>query len=225
MIHNGFDDVKFEDMYDFTLTERGIIQRALRTKLYRKDESTEVRLEKWNVMLAELSEHYGIPTVRLDINTDGDEPGADYDPGSNLIVAQRFSLVSVLCAFGAALIHNNKMEGAYTGLPFMDPRPMGFCLSFFKQAAPIMFQTAKENGRLMGTDALYTDGGKISEEEARRRAAGPNLAELFGQILGQQQPGAQATQDEEPHEGTPDIQMPDIDPENLKDRGNGLGED
>jgi hypothetical protein len=142
-----------EDHVKFSDDEIAIVKTALKTKLFKKEEPREVRTGKFQVMLTELSEKFGVPEVRLEM-LDGDEMGSNYDRDANKILAMRYSLVSILCAFGAAVLVNRGV-----GL-----EPLAFGLSAFKQAAPRMFEEAKTNGRLEGTLVPYTDGGRIKPQ-------------------------------------------------------------
>lgn len=195
-----------EDAVRFSEDEIAIVKTALKTKLYRRDEPRELRVGKWQVMLTALSEKFGVPEVRLEIQ-DGDRIGAWFQPEANKIVAERYSLVSILMAFSNALFfHKNQginLEDENVQLNY-SVDALAFGLSAFKQAAPIMFETAKNAGRLCGTSVPYTDGGRIQP----------------GDLLG----GDSDDDVDDEHDDVPPMR-PDIDPENRPDRGNGRGED
>jgi hypothetical protein len=196
-----------ETCVGFDEDEVAVVKKALATKLYLKSEDLEVRKQKWQVLLTDLSEKFGVPEVQLHIVEEGhkysDRAGfGRYDPDMNTLVTnKRFSLTTLLSRFAVALRVAKGEELAWLN-------PSKFALSLFKAAAPEMFNLAKTSGRLMGTDQLFTDGGKISREDAERRA-------------GMREP--EEYTDDEPEGAEGDV-GPDVDPEN-RDRGNGPGED
>ena len=202
-----------ETCVGFEEEEVAVVQKALQTKLYLKGEDLEVRTQKWQVLLTDLSEKFGIPEIQLHI-VDADHKASDspgwgrYDPDTNtLITNKRFSLTTMLSHFGVALVVAKREELSWLV-------PSKFALSLFKASAPEMFTLAKTSGRLKGTDQLFTDGGKISREEAERRA-GMRQPEEFTDNEGEGEPGSS---------GPSGPSGPDTDPEN-RDRGNGPGED
>ena len=95
--------------------------------------------------------------------------------------------------------------------------PLAFGLSAFKQAAPRMFETAKNAGRLVGTSVEYTDNGRITAET--RAADGDDDS---GDSLDDDDITEDASS---PLPPSAPRQVADVDPENRVDRGHGLGED
>lgn len=153
-----------QDRIQFTDAEVAIVKKALKTKLFKKDEEFTARVAKFQVMLNELAAEFGItaPTLTphpmmVAIGMPGFQVGTDAQ-GAHHIVIGRLSLTSILDGFYCVL-HSNT-----------DPTPpeeesvLAFGLSMFKQAAPNMFELARTSGRLMGTDVKYTDGGRIPQE-------------------------------------------------------------
>ncbi len=142
-----------QDRIKFSEGEIAVIRKALHAKLFKHDEDDEIRTAKYQVMLEELAELFSIPAPKLE-NGPGDEPGYTFDADTNSIVVQRYSLVSILDGFANAFqfhTENGEVSGEFI---------LSFGLSAFKQAAPTMFETARQAGRLMGVDVLYTDGGR-----------------------------------------------------------------
>ena len=152
-----------ENAISFADDEIAIVKRALKTKLYRRDESREVRQTKFQTMLTALSEKFGIPEVRLEM-VDGDWIGWTYQPEANKILAARYSLVSILDGFAEALLFAKNQGLAPGETPRLAFNPLAFGLSAFKQAAPRMFEEAKFSGRLVATNVPYTDGGRLQSE-------------------------------------------------------------
>lgn len=189
----------FDQHVTFAEDEIVIVKTALKTKLYRQEESEEVRVGKFQVMLTALSEKFGIPEVRF-VKTGGNMIGAGYDPETNRITADRYSLVSIIMAFGVALMFHKNQNLADGAEPLrLDPLCFGLCA--FKQAAPQMFETARAAGRMViPGGAPYTGDGDVD---------GPDDDDSV---------------DTDGDDDTPPMR-PDIDPENRPDRGNGRGED
>lgn len=152
-----------ENAISFADDEIVIVKRALKSKLYRRDENPEVRQAKFQTMLTALSEKFGIPEVRLEM-VDGNCVGWAYQPEANKILAARYSLVSVLDGFAEALLFAKNQGVAPGEAPRLAFNPLAFGLSAFKQAAPRMFEEAKFSGRLVGTNVPYTDGGRLQLE-------------------------------------------------------------
>jgi hypothetical protein len=139
-----------------------IVKRALKSKLFERSGGTfEERLPKFQKMLSELSEKFNIPEPKIvapEQLRQANIPGFQYEPGENIIVVGRLSLVSILDGFATALQfrqENGEVNGSFV---------IAFGLSAFKQAAPNMFETARSAGRLMYTDVAYTDGGRIQPQ-------------------------------------------------------------
>lgn len=191
-----------EETVKFAEDEIVIVKTALKTKLFRRDEPQEVRVGKFQVMLTALSDKFGIPEVRFE-RLEGDDIGAHFEPEGNKIVAQRYSLVSILMAFAVALMFHKNQGLAEGAEPVLSVSPIGFGLSAFKQAAPVMFETAKNAGRLCCVSVPYTDGGRIQPDS---------------------DDGGDDGDDGDGDDDGPSMR-PDIDPENRIDRGNGPGED
>ena len=222
-----------ESMITFNDDEVLIVKTALKTKLFKADESKEVRTAKFQTMLAGLSEKFEVPEPKLVIVDGDDKPGADYKRDDNTIIAERFSLVSILAAFACAVLEakhgeelraqaNQMMEAMLTGRDFTPEvigfDPIAFGLSMFKQVAPRMFETAKAAGRLMGTSVDYTDNGKITEARRAAELAGENVSDDGHESIVEESNSPTQTD-------TLPRQAPDLDPENRVDRGSGLGED
>jgi hypothetical protein len=216
----------------FSDVEIAIVKKALHTKLFRRSlESLEVRLPKFQTLVSELSEVFGIPEVRLTTGPVREVGYAKFKAESNTIETEQFlSLVTTLFGFALAL-HHHKPEMAPNILEMLSGvsqagklMPLAFALSAYKQAAPRMFEDAKLRGRLVGTTTPYTDDGRLP-------ASNP--------INGGDEPATGTGEDSAPEGATTDLpapqsrriqhpqtgQQPDIDPENSLDRGNGRGED
>jgi hypothetical protein len=224
-----------ENAVDFTDAEVAVVKKALHTKLFRRGiDSPAERLAKFQLMVTELSELFGIPQVRLATGPEREPGFVAFNPEANTLMTEAYlSLVTTLFGFGLALtFHKPELRGEYDmendrvvrpGL-----HPMAFALALYKQAAPRMFEEAKSRGRLCGTSVEYTDDGRLTAE--RRAAAEAADAEPNLDDTGE---------DSAPEGGTTDLpapaprriqpprraQRPDVDPENRADRGNGLGED
>lgn len=152
-----------EHAISFDEDEIAIVKRALKSKLYRREEPLELRESKFQAMLTALSDKFGIPEVRLEM-VNGDWVGWQYLPEANKVVASRFSLVSILDGFAQALLWH-KNQGLAEGQPPRLAFPvLAFGLSAFRQAAPEMFSEAKRSGRLIATSVDYTDGGRLQNE-------------------------------------------------------------
>ena len=152
-----------ENAIAFTDEEIEIVKRALKSKLYRRDEPLEARLAKFQAMLTALSDSFQIPEVRLELS-DGDWIGWEYLPEANKVVVARFSLVSVLDGFAQALLFHKNQGLPPDATPRLAFPVLAFGLSAFKQAAPIMFDAAKMSGRLVATSVPFTDGGRLRPE-------------------------------------------------------------
>lgn len=214
----------------FSDAEIAIVKKALHTKLFRRSlENLEVRLPKFQALVTELSEAFGIPEVRLMTGPVREVGYAKFKAESNTIETEQFlSLVTVLFGFALALHHHKPelrpdlmemLSGVSQAGKLM---PLAFALSAYKQAAPMMFEDAKSRGRLVGTSTPYTDDGRLQANNA---------------LNGGEEPEQSTGEDSAPEGGTTDLpptprarriqplQRPDIDPENSLDRGNGRGED
>jgi len=220
-----------EDMITFSEGEIAVIKEALHTKLFRSAEPEAERVAKFQAMVTKLAEVFGIPEPTFHKDP-GDEPGGGrWNQEDNSIHVKRFSLTTTLTCIGVAVLFHKygeeiqaqqarAMAAMMAGEQFSETRvgfdPLAFGLSAFKQAAPRMFETAKNAGRLFGTSVEYTDNGRIPLE--RMRADEPESVD--GGVREDATPPAPST-------GTDTLpgQRPDIDPENRTDRGNGLGED
>jgi hypothetical protein len=219
-----------ENGVSFSDAEIAVVKKALHTKLFRRStESLEVRLPKFQTLITELSDVFGIPEVKVTTGPEREPGYAEYLPESNTIKTEKFlSLVTVLFGFAKALWHHKPelkpdlmammLEGVSQANKLS---PMAFALSAYKQAAPRMFEDAKARGRLMGVSTSYTDDGRIRPEASDDEEM-PNTGESEapeGGTIDLPQPG-QAPRLRRPSSG----QRPDVDPEN-RDRGNGRGED
>lgn len=228
-----------ENAVSFSDAEIAVVKKALHTKLFRRStESVEVRLPKFQALVTELSEVFNIPQVRLEVGPEREPGYAEFKSESNTIVTEKFlSLVTTLCGFAVALTYH-KPELRVNVLELMmgvEQRgklsPLAFALSAYKQAAPRMFEDAKGRGRLVGTSTPYTDDGRLPSNNPYNGGDAP--------------PEPSTGEDAAPEGATTDLppaprpaprriqpprrpasgQTPDVDPENLRDRGNGRGED
>ena len=203
-----------ENRVDFADDEIQIVKTALHTKLFRRDESVDERTAKFKALIDALATKFGLPQLTLEV-ADNEEAGwGTFDRNANkIIINRRFSLTTTLFCFGVALvIHKPEVQAAMVAGHY---NPMAFALSLFKQSAPRMFEQAKNAGRLAGTSVPYTDGGRMP---------------INGESMGVDDDDGDDVpptprQHPLPPPRTPPSQRPDIDPENRKDRGNGLGED
>jgi hypothetical protein len=134
-----------EDRYELEEQEIAAVKRALKTKLWDKDESKEARLPKFQKLVDELSEALGLePAPKLVLNAEmvnQDAVGAQEVVEEDKIYLGRLSLVSVINAVGR--MWRIKTEGDVNG-----HFSVGFGLAAFKQAAPRLFAAAKEDGKL-----------------------------------------------------------------------------
>lgn len=149
-----------ENRIAFDDAETVIVKTALKTKLFARAEPKEVRVAKFKVMLDALAVKFEVPQLEFAV-LDNDLPGfGGFKPDGNVItINTRFSLTTTLFAFGVALYyHKPTLHGTQENPSQFNP--WAFALSMFKQAAPVMFETAKNSGRLMGTNVPYTDGGR-----------------------------------------------------------------
>lgn len=210
-----------ENRIDFDAAELLIVKTALKTKLFNRAEPKEVRVAKFKTMLDALSTKFSVPQLEL-VVLDNDQPGfGGFNPeGNKVIINTRFSLTTTLYCFGCALYHHTP---ALQGTPEAPSHytPGGFSLSMFKQAAPRMFELAKNAGRLMGTNVPYTDGGRYP------------ISSVSEGVDDDVDGGDDTVTDDNHPTPPPPAPRPtprpapraDIDPENRRDRGNGLGED
>ena len=221
-----------ENTISFDAAEIGIVKVALKTKLFKRDESVEVRTAKFAALINALAEKFGVPQLALRVEEHEQAGFAKFDPETNTVVInRRFSLTNTLCAFGSAMMHHKpELVGEaptdMAGLvALMGPgrfNPMSFALSLFKQAAPIMFDSAKAAGRLTGTNVPYTDGGRMTAESSSEFLGNDDGEHDDDNVTDNNHPAPpQAPRAPRP---TPP-QSADVDPENRRDRGNGLGED
>jgi hypothetical protein len=181
-----------QDRIKFAEGEIEVIKKALKTKLFRADEDEEIRAAKYQAMLDDLAAQFSIPAPKLE-KVPGDEPGYTYDPDTNTIQVQRFSLVSILDGFANAFqFHTEHGEADGASGEFI----LSFGLSAFKQAAPAMFESARQAGRLMGVDVLYTDGGRRPANVLPRGLP----SSIVAMLLGGMQPGPAAAEQDEDQE-------------------------
>ncbi len=222
-----------ENMVHFTDAELAPVILALTTKLFRRTAETyEVRVAKFQTMITQLSEVFGIPEVRVAGVVDRRMGYAEFEPGGNTIATEKhLSLVTVLHGFAVAVIyHKPELQGTVNEETLERTgylRPDAFALSMFKQAAPQMFEEAKNRGRLYGTSVPYTDDGRLTQEGAEREAEAPHTGEDAppeGGTTDLPAPPPAQRPVQPPQRPLPPVQRPDIDPEN-RDRGNGRGED
>lgn len=122
-----------------------VVRGALKTKLWRGQPAE--RLEKLRALNSQLSEFYGVPACSVAVRNT--PVGPHYVPGSNAIVLDKVSLVSWAHEFAHHLLHCRRK-------PQQEIFPRAFSLSLFFQAAPRMFEAARQSGRL-----LYTDEGGV----------------------------------------------------------------
>ena len=126
-----------------------IVRAGLKTKLWRG--APGERLEKLRALNRQLSEFYGVPACEVSVRST--QMGPHYQPGANSIVLDKVSVVSYLHEFGHHLLHCRRK-------PQQEVFPRTFSLSLFYQAAPRMFEAARQSGRLLYTD----DGGAHAEQ-------------------------------------------------------------
>lgn len=227
-----------ENGVHFSDAEITVVKKALSTKLFRRSvDSHEVRLAKFQVMITELSGVFEIPEVKLDTGPERSPGYVHFKPESNTIMTEKFlSLVTTLFGFARAL-HHHKPElrpdfmQLLAGVSQRDKLdPLAFALSAYKQSAPAMFEEAKRRGRLSGTSVDYTDDGRITRECAAAHesedATGEDAPPEGGTTdLPPEPRSRRVTPPRRPTPPSSNGQRPDIDPENLRDRGNGRGED
>lgn len=195
--------------FTFSESELAAVRTALKTKLYDSSESTEVRQAKWKALLSALCTAFDIEVVGLEFEKggDADKPGyGTYCPDSKVItIGSRYSLVTLLHFFSIALLHAKQTDPEFVAMMqsagFQAGWEFGgaFSLSFFREAAPKMFEKAKLEGKLLIPEQMEAAG-----RQGERRPA---------------------PEDDERPEPRPGSTLPDIDPENRVDRGNGFGED
>ena len=216
-----------ENRIDFDAAEVVIVKTALKTKLFRRDEPKDVRVAKFKVMIDALATKFEVPQLEF-VVLDNDMPGfGGFNPeGNKIVINTRFSLTTTLYCFACALYHHKPaLQGTQEAPSHFTPG--GFALSMFKQAAPRMFENAKNAGRLMGTNVPYTDGGRYPISSVSEGV------DDDGDLDGGDDT---VTDDNHPTPPPPSPSTPpatprrpapraDIDPENRRDRGNGLGED
>ena len=118
-----------------------IVRQALRAKLFRG--SLRERVAKLLALNAALSAHYAVPLCRISIRNT--PHGPHYMPGRNQIVLDKISIVSYLHEFGHHILNAR-------GLPQNETYPRAFSLGLFYRAAPRMFETARQAGRLLYTE-------------------------------------------------------------------------
>ena len=222
-----------ENGVHFSDVEIAVVKKAIRTKLFHRSlETVEVRLPKFQALVSELSEVFGIPEVKLTTGPVRAVGYAKFNPESNTLeTEQHLSLVTVLFGFAVALTHHKPelrpdlmtmLTGQSQAGQLM---PLAFALSAYKQAAPRMFEDAKVRGRLVGTSSPYTDDGRLSANNASN--GGDEPATATGEDVVPEgattdlPPAPRSRRIQPPQTG----QRPDIDPENMLDRGNGRGED
>lgn len=221
-----------ENGVHFTDAELLPVQTALKTKLFKRTEdSQEAREAKFQVMYTALSEVFGIPEVKIStVQMPARCSGlAQFRPESNIVLTEKYlSLVTVLSGFARALAYHkpelapryNEETGERVSAGLT---PSNFSLSMFKEAAPEMFEAAKNNGRLGHTSVPYTDNGRLSSRTGEPIEHGEDTPE--GATTDLPTPPAPGAQTQTPPAPQPPAQRPDVDPENRSDRGNGLGED
>lgn len=222
-----------ENMVHFTDVELAPVVRALTTKLFRRSsESYEVRVVKFQAMFTALSEVFGIPEVKVVGVVERQMGYLDFEPGGNTVATEKhLSLVTCLHGFAMALLHHKpelraQIDPATFEQTAPGLRPDGFALSMFKQAAPQMFEEAKNRGRLYGTSVPYTDDGRLTQDgQVRGAEEAPSTGEDAAPegATTDLPPAPPAHRPVQPPQRPP-VQRPDIDPEN-RDRGNGRGED
>lgn len=115
-----------------------IVRQALRAKLYRG--SLRERAAKLLALNAALSAHYAVPLCRISVRNS--PRGPYYLPGRNQIVLDKVSLVSYLHEFAHHILHAR-------GLPQNESYPRAFSLGLFFRAAPRMFESARQAGRML----------------------------------------------------------------------------
>lgn len=125
-----------------------IVKTSLRTKLWRGSDAE--RLGKIRMLNAQLSAHYVVSVCTVDVRKT--DIGPHYQPGKDLIVLDKPSLVSYLHEFGHHILHSRS-------LPQNEAYPRSFSLGMFYRSAPRMFEQARVSGKL-----LYTEQGGTHAE-------------------------------------------------------------
>ena len=218
-----------ENTVSFSEAEVNVVKAALKTKLFVQTEPLEVRTAKFAALVTALAEAFGVPQLNLKVEAHQQPGYCGFDGETNsVLINQRFSLTNTLVGFAAAMVHHKpelmprptSMEEAGALMSAGHFNPMAFALSMFKEAAPRMFESAKMAGRLVGTNVEYTDGGRLTAE---RHAEQERIDdEGDDSVTDDNHPTPPPTQRPAPRAQNP---AADIDPENRRDRGNGLGED
>lgn len=126
---------------EFPAAAVDIVRQALRTKLYRGGPLE--RVAKLLALNVALSEHYSVPICKVSIRRT--LHGPHYLPGRDQIVLDKVSLVSFLHEFAHHVLHCRQ-------LPQNESYPRAFSLGLFFRAAPGMFETARQAGRLLFTE-------------------------------------------------------------------------
>lgn len=220
-----------ENTVSFSEAEVNVVKAALKTKLFVQTEPLEVRTAKFAALVTALAEAFGVPQLNLRVEAHQQPGYCGFDGETNsVLINQRFSLTNTLVSFALAMVHHKpelmprptSMEEAVALMGAGHFNPLAFALSMFKEAAPRMFESAKMAGRLVGTNVPYTDNGRLTAE---LRAEQERIDdEGDDSVTDDNHPTPPPTQRPAPRAPT-DRQLPDIDIENRRDRGNGLGED
>ena len=177
----------FDRKFTFTDAEIGAVRAGLKTGLYNSGEDLTVRQEKWRALVASLAEAFSLPPVSLEfeIGEKASQPGfGKYCPDSRTItLGTRFSLVTMLHFFTMAILHTKQEDPAFVamiqgaGFGSGEEIAAAFSLSLFREAAPAMYQKAKDDGKLVFfqqmeqlRNARPTEGGgnstSFEEDEA-----------------------------------------------------------
>jgi hypothetical protein len=182
----------FDRKFTFTDQEVGAVQAGLKTGLYNEGEDLVTRQAKWKALVTGLSSAFGIPEVGLEFHsggTAGETGYGSYCPDSKVItVGSRFSLVTLLHFFTVALLHAKQEDPVFVamiqgaGFGSGGEIAAAFALSLFREAAPIMYQKAKDGGKLMffqqmeaHRSAPQPDGRSTSFEEDEAPEVRPKI--------------------------------------------------
>lgn len=92
-------------------------------------------------LCAKLSELYGVPKPKVALRPSA-FMGPHYNSRQNRIVLTKPSLVSFLHEFAHHILHSH-------GKTQNEEFPRAFSLGLFKKIAPLMFEKAKSEGRLL----------------------------------------------------------------------------
>jgi hypothetical protein len=145
----------FENTISFSEAEVAVVKTALKTKLFVKTESVEIRAAKYKALVDGLCVAFGIAPLTLAVDPHKDFGYHVWQPETNTLrINVRFSLTNTLAGFADALAYRKpelwQQAAAAEGTGASTFGTLQFALSMFKAAAPAMFEEAKRMGRLSG---------------------------------------------------------------------------